>query len=35
MAASEQWKDFRYWNRLGIGAFLTLIPAVGIAALIA
>ena len=35
MAASEQWKDFRYWNRLGIGAFLTLIPAVAIAALIA
>ena len=35
MAASEQWKDFRFWNRLGIGAFLTLIPAVAIAALIA
>ena len=35
MADSEQWKDFRYWNRLGIGAFLTLVPAVGIAALVA
>ena len=35
MAVSEQWKDFRFWNRLGIGAFLTLIPAVGVSALIA
>ena len=32
---TEQWKEFRYWNRLGILSFVALIPGVAIAALVA
>ena len=31
---SDQWREFRHWNRLGIFAFVALMPALAISAFI-